>query len=69
MDLAKDTESRFLWVLDFPMFEKDAQTGALGAVHHPFTSPMPEDVHLLESAPERARAQAPRGARVKAVHP
>ena len=48
----------FLWVTDFPMFEKDPNTGALGAVHHPFTAPHPDDVHLLESAPERARAQA-----------
>jgi aspartyl-tRNA synthetase len=40
------------------MFERDAETGALAAVHHPFTSPRPEDVALLESAPERALAQA-----------
>ena len=32
-------DTRFLWVTDFPMFEKDAATGALGAVHHPFTAP------------------------------
>ena len=49
---------RFLWVTDFPMFEKDPDSGALGAVHHPFTAPLAEDVHLLESAPEKARAQA-----------
>jgi aspartyl-tRNA synthetase len=58
LDLVKESEPRFLWVVDFPMFEKDPQTGALGAVHHPFTSPVPDDVHLLETAPERARAQA-----------
>ena len=40
------------------MFEKDPQTGALGAVHHPFTAPLPEDVPLLDTAPEQARAQA-----------
>jgi aspartyl-tRNA synthetase len=50
--------NHFLWVTDFPMFEKDPTTGALGAVHHPFTSPLPEDVPLLDTAPERARAQA-----------
>jgi len=58
MNLIPENESRFLWVTDFPMFERDPSTGALGAVHHPFTAPMPEDVHLLESAPEKARAQA-----------
>jgi aspartyl-tRNA synthetase len=58
MNMVADTESRFLWVTDFPMFEKDSTTGALGAVHHPFTSPMPADVALRDTAPERARAQA-----------
>jgi aspartyl-tRNA synthetase len=48
----------FLWVIDFPMFEHDPATGALGAVHHPFTAPLPEDVPLLSSSPERARAVA-----------
>jgi aspartyl-tRNA synthetase len=48
----------FLWVTDFPMFAKDPQTGALGAVHHPFTGPHPEDLPLLHSSPERARALA-----------
>jgi aspartyl-tRNA synthetase len=48
----------FLWVIDFPMFEHDPTTGALGAVHHPFTAPLPEDVGLLSSSPERARAVA-----------
>ena len=48
----------FLWVVDFPMFEKDAQTGRLGAVHHPFTSPHPDDLGLLHSSPDKARALA-----------
>jgi len=48
----------FLWVTDFPMFERDHETGALGATHHPFTAPHPEDVELLETDPARARAQA-----------
>jgi aspartyl-tRNA synthetase len=48
----------FLWVLDFPLFEKDATNGALGAVHHPFTSPHPDDLALLDTAPEKARALA-----------
>jgi aspartyl-tRNA synthetase len=48
----------FLWVVDFPLFEKDSDTGALSAVHHPFTSPHPDDVGLLHSSPEKARALA-----------
>jgi aspartyl-tRNA synthetase len=48
----------FLWVVDFPMFAKDPQTGALAAVHHPFTAPHPDDVHLLDTAPEKVRALA-----------
>lgn len=56
--LIPESESRFLWVTDFPMFEKDPATGALGPVHHPFTAPHPDDVALLETAPERVRALA-----------
>ena len=58
LNMVDEKASCFLWVTDFPMFEKDANTGSLGAVHHPFTAPMPEDLPLLESAPETARAQA-----------
>ena len=58
LDLVPAARGCFLWVSDFPLFDKDPETGALGAVHHPFTSPMPEDIALLESAPEKARAQA-----------
>ena len=58
LNLADENERRFLWVTDFPLFEKDPDTGALGAVHHPFTAPMLEDIPLLETAPERVRAQA-----------
>jgi aspartyl-tRNA synthetase len=48
----------FVWVTDFPMFERDHATGALAAVHHPFTAPHPDDVALLESEPWKARALA-----------
>ena len=58
MKLIPEKTLSFLWVLDFPLFEKDAINGALGAVHHPFTSPHPDDVALLDTAPEKARALA-----------
>ena len=58
MKLVPGKTLSFLWVLDFPLFEKDATSGALGAVHHPFTSPHPDDVALLDTAPEKARAVA-----------
>jgi aspartyl-tRNA synthetase len=46
----------FLWVLDFPLFEPDPETGRHVFVHHPFTSPHPEDIPFLESEPGRCRA-------------
>jgi aspartyl-tRNA synthetase len=48
----------YLWVNEFPMFEKDNETGGINAVHHPFTRPMDEDHHLLDSEPEKARSKA-----------
>lgn len=48
----------YLWIIDFPMFEKSKETGAIGAVHHPFTRPHPEDIELLETDPLAARAIA-----------
>src|SRR5690606_12929207 len=38
-----------LWVLDFPLMEFDEETGRYYAMHHPFTSPKPEDLHLLDT--------------------
>src|SRR5207302_1806041 len=58
MNLVREGDARFLWVTDFPLFDKDPATGALAAVHHPFTAPMAEDMPLLDTAPERVRAQA-----------
>jgi aspartyl-tRNA synthetase len=58
LNLIPENAASFLWVTDFPLFEKDPEPGALGAVHHPFTSPLTEDVALLASRPEAARAQA-----------
>lgn len=50
-------ELAFEWVIDFPMFEKDDE-GGVQAVHHPFTSPLPEDAAKLESDPMDVRANA-----------
>jgi aspartyl-tRNA synthetase len=56
--LVSDEARSFLWVTDFPLFERDLATGRLGAVHHPFTAPNVDDLAKLESAPETVRAQA-----------
>ncbi len=47
-----------LWVVDFPLFEWDEETQRYYAMHHPFTSPKPEDVQYLKSDPGRVRANA-----------
>jgi len=58
MNLIPDGANRFAWIVDFPLFERDPATGALSSVNHPFTAPHPDDLHLLDTAPERARALA-----------
>jgi aspartyl-tRNA synthetase len=58
MQLVPPGVDAFVWVTEFPMFERDTATDALTAVHHPFTAPTPEDLDLLEHEPWRARAQA-----------
>jgi len=47
-----------LWVVDFPLLEWDEDSERYHAMHHPFTSPKPEDLHLLESDPGNVRANA-----------
>ena len=47
-----------VWVLDFPLLEWDETSGRFHAMHHPFTSPKPEDIALLESDPKAVRANA-----------
>lgn len=47
-----------LWVLDFPLLEWDEESKRYHAMHHPFTSPKHEDIHLLESDPGKVRANA-----------
>jgi aspartyl-tRNA synthetase len=54
---APSTPHAFLWVVDFPLFEPDPDTGRHVFVHHPFTSPHSEDIAFLETDPGRCRAQ------------
>lgn len=58
LDLIDPAVERFLWVVDFPMFEQDPTTGALAAVHHPFTAPNPDDLAAFPDAPAKWRALA-----------
>ncbi|MBX3172833.1 MAG: aspartate--tRNA ligase [Gemmatimonadaceae bacterium] len=58
LGLADPNNRQFLWVVDFPMFAKDPETGELAAVHHPFTSPNAEDMAARPDAPETWRALA-----------
>lgn len=55
--LRNPEEFAYAWVVDFPMFEKNAE-GHIGAMHHPFTRPLPEDEAKLESDPLSCRAVA-----------
>ncbi len=47
-----------LWVVDFPLLEWDEESGRYHAMHHPFTSPKPEDADMLETDPGKVRANA-----------
>jgi aspartyl-tRNA synthetase len=47
----------FLWVVDFPLMSYDEERGGYAATHHPFTAPVEEDAHLLESDPKAVRGQ------------
>ncbi|NND11046.1 MAG: aspartate--tRNA ligase, partial [Flavobacteriaceae bacterium] len=47
-----------LWVLDFPLLELDEETGNYHAMHHPFTSPKPGQIELLDSSPGEVKANA-----------
>ena len=58
MGLLDDSQYNLLWVVDFPLFEKDDETGALHAMHHPFTSPKIDQLHLLDTNPELVKANA-----------
>ena len=56
--LIPENSFNFLWVVDFPLLEFDPQQGRYLAKHHPFTSPVDEDIPLFKSDPSRIRAKA-----------
>ena len=58
LGLRKPDEFAPLWVVDFPLLEFDEESGRYHAMHHPFTSPKPEDISLLETDPGKVRANA-----------
>ena len=58
LGLRDKTKFSCLWVVDFPLFEWDEETQRFYAMHHPFTSPKPEDVPMLETNPGAVRANA-----------
>ena len=58
LDLVRDDARCFVIVTDFPMFDRDPATGALAAVHHPFTAPNAADIAAFPDAPEAWRALA-----------
>ncbi|MBP7507260.1 MAG: aspartate--tRNA ligase [Prolixibacteraceae bacterium] len=58
MSLVDKTVYKPLWVVDFPLLEWDEETGRYHAMHHPFTSPKPEDISLLDTNPGAVRANA-----------
>jgi aspartyl-tRNA synthetase len=58
LGLRSKNKFALLWVVDFPMFEWSEEENRLLAMHHPFTSPKPEDFDLLDTHPEQVRANA-----------
>ena len=58
LGLKNPEEFKPLWVVDFPLLEWDEETGAFHAMHHPFTSPKPEQIDLIDSDPAAVRADA-----------
>ncbi len=58
LGLRNPNEFAPLWVVDFPLLEFDEESGRYHAMHHPFTSPKPEDLELIHSNPGKVRANA-----------
>jgi len=58
LNLIKEGEYEFIWVTRFPLVEYNELEGRLDSVHHPFTAPLEEDLHLLKDHPEKVRSRA-----------
>ena len=58
LGLLDDKQFNLLWVIDFPMFEEDDETGDLKAMHHPFTCPKLDQLHMLDTDPVAVKANA-----------
>ena len=58
LDLIPKNEYKFVWIVDFPFFEKDEESGEWVAMHHPFTMPKEECLQYLESDPSKVVAKA-----------
>jgi aspartyl-tRNA synthetase len=58
LGLIDNSKFNFLWVVDFPLVELDEEANRYVALHHPFTMPKKEDMHLMDTNPAEVRAQA-----------
>lgn len=58
LGLLDDSKYELLWVTDFPMFEKNEETGALKPMHHPFTHPKTDEIPMLDEDPSKVNAYA-----------
>lgn len=58
LNIIDENDMKLVWITEFPLFEYDEEEKRYVAKHHPFTHPMEEDIHLLETEPEKVRAKA-----------
>lgn len=58
LELLDKGDYKFLWVTEFPLLEWNDEAGRYTAMHHPFTMPMEEDLHLIDTEPGKVRAKA-----------